>query len=111
MSRSVAALRAPAACSQKEEERPERVFRHYIGMAFGVRTRQAGMVFILITLFIDILGIGIIVPILPDLVKELLGRDGAQAAVYYGVIISTYATMQFLCAPVLGACARVHPGL
>ena len=61
------------------------------------------MVFILITLFIDILGIGIIVPILPDLVKELLGRDGAQAAVYYGVIISTYATMQFLCAPVLGA--------
>ena len=33
------------------------------------------MVFILITLFIDILGIGIIVPILPDLVKELLGRD------------------------------------
>ena len=62
------------------------------------------MVFILITLFIDILGIGIIVPILPDLVKELLGRDDApQAAVYYGVIISTYATMQFLCAPVLGA--------
>ena len=62
------------------------------------------MVFILVTLFIDILGIGIIVPILPDLVKELLGRDDApQAAVYYGVIISTYATMQFLCAPVLGA--------
>ena len=67
------------------------------------------MVFILITLFIDILGIGIIVPILPDLVKELLGRDDApQAAVYYGVIISTYATMQFLCAPVLGALSDRH---
>ena len=60
------------------------------------------MVFILVTLFIDILGIGIIIPILPELIKELLGSD-AQAAVYYGVIISTYATMQFLCAPVLGA--------
>jgi DHA1 family tetracycline resistance protein-like MFS transporter len=60
------------------------------------------MVFILVTLFIDILGIGIIIPILPELIKELLGND-AQAAVYYGVIISTYATMQFLCAPVLGA--------
>ena len=72
-------------------------------MAFGARTRQAGMVFILVTLFIDILGIGIIIPILPELIKELVGREDAQAAIYYGVIISTYATMQFLCAPVLGA--------
>jgi DHA1 family tetracycline resistance protein-like MFS transporter len=61
------------------------------------------MAFILVTLFIDILGIGIIVPILPGLIKELVGGDPAQAAVYYGVIISTYATMQFLFAPVLGA--------
>ena len=61
------------------------------------------MAFILVTLFIDILGIGIIVPILPVLVREFLGENDAQAAVYYGVIISTYATMQFLCAPVLGA--------
>ena len=72
-------------------------------MAFGARTRRAGMVFILVTLFIDILGIGIIVPILPELIKAFLGGNDAQAAVYYGVIISTYATMQFLCAPVLGA--------
>ena len=61
------------------------------------------MAFILVTLFIDILGIGIIVPILPGLIKELRGGDAVQAAVYYGVIISTYATMQFLFAPVLGA--------
>ena len=61
------------------------------------------MVFILVTLFIDILGIGIIIPILPGLIKELLRGDDGQAAVYYGVIISTYATTQFLCAPVLGA--------
>ena len=72
-------------------------------MANGARTRQAGMVFILVTLFIDILGIGIIVPILPELIKELLDVDFTQASLYYGVIISTYATMQFLCAPVLGA--------
>ena len=72
-------------------------------MELGVRTRQAGMFFILVTLFIDILGIGIIVPILPELIKEFLGGNDAQAAIYYGVIISTYATMQFLCAPILGA--------
>ena len=61
------------------------------------------MAFILVTLFIDILGIGIIVPLLPVLLREFLGGNNVQAAVYYGVIISTYATMQFLCAPVLGA--------
>ena len=61
------------------------------------------MAFILVTLFIDILGIGIIVPILPVLIREFLGGNNVQAAGYYGVIISTYATMQFLCAPVLGA--------
>ena len=66
------------------------------------------MAFILVTLFIDILGIGIIVPILPVLIREFLGGNNAQAAVYYGVIISTYATMQFLCAPVLGALSDRH---
>ena len=61
------------------------------------------MVFIFVTLFLDILGIGIIIPILPELIKEFLGGDVAQAGRYYGVIISVYATMQFLCAPILGA--------
>ena len=61
------------------------------------------MVFIFVTMFIDILGMGIIVPILPALVEEFRGGDAAQAAVSYGVIISIYATMQFLCAPILGA--------
>ena len=61
------------------------------------------MVFIFVTLFLDILGIGIIIPILPELIKEFLGGDVAQAGRYYGVIISVYAMMQFLCAPILGA--------
>ena len=61
------------------------------------------MVFIFVTLFLDILGIGIIIPILPELIKEFLGGDVAQTGRYYGVIISVYAMMQFLCAPILGA--------
>lgn len=85
--------------------------------------RQAAVVFILITLFIDILGIGIVIPVLPELVKELVGADSAVAAaesaagdttaapsedysragVYVGLIGSVYALMQFLFAPVLGA--------
>ena len=42
--------------------------------------RQAAMIFILITLFIDILGIGIIIPILPELIKEFVGGDTPPAS-------------------------------
>ena len=72
-------------------------------MAFGRRTRRAGMIFIFVTLFIDILGLGIIIPVLPELIKEFTAGDDSRAGLYYGVIIALYALMQFLCAPVLGA--------
>ncbi|MEM0925189.1 MAG: TCR/Tet family MFS transporter [Planctomycetota bacterium] len=66
------------------------------------RKRQAGILFIWVTLFIDILGIGIVIPVLPGLVEDLLGTGKANAAVFYGVIVASYATMQFLFAPILG---------
>ena len=61
------------------------------------------MIFIFVTLFIDILGLGIIIPVLPELIKEFTAGDDSRAGLYYGVIIALYALMQFLCAPVLGA--------
>lgn len=64
--------------------------------------RQPGMLFIWVTLFIDILGIGIVIPVLPKLVQELSGLDAAGASWYYGLIIASYATMQFFFAPILG---------
>ncbi len=72
-------------------------------MRFEARTRPAGMIFIFVTLFIDILGLGIIIPILPELVAQFLDGDIASTGRYYGIIISVYASMQFLFAPVLGA--------
>lgn len=65
--------------------------------------RPAAMAFILLTLLIDILAIGIIVPVLPELVKEFVGGDDAMAGWYVGVIGATYSLMQFFFAPVLGA--------
>ncbi len=61
------------------------------------------MAFILVTLVIDILGIGLIIPVLPELVKEFVGGDSALAGRYVGVIGASYALMQFFCAPILGA--------
>jgi DHA1 family tetracycline resistance protein-like MFS transporter len=68
-----------------------------------MRKRRASVVFVLITLFIDILGAGLVIPILPRLVQSLLGEDVSQASFVYGLLLSIYAVMQFLCAPFLGA--------
>lgn len=61
------------------------------------------MIFIFITIFVDILGIGIIIPVLPELVKHFVGGETAVASRYYGALAAVYAAMQFLFAPVLGA--------
>jgi len=61
------------------------------------------MAFIFITVLLDVIGLGIIIPILPQLVTELTGGDVAQAAFTYGFIVAVYALMQFLFAPVLGS--------
>ena len=66
--------------------------------------RQGGaIVFILITLFIDILGIGIVIPILPELVKQFVGGSTAEAGRYVGIIGASYSLMQFFFAPIMGA--------
>lgn len=64
--------------------------------------RQAAIPFILITILIDVLGIGLIVPILPDLIVEMSGGEVSQGSSVYGIFIAVYAAMQFLFAPILG---------
>jgi len=66
-------------------------------------SRKPAMVFVLVTLFLDILGIGLIIPILPMLVIKLKGGDLESAARSVGLLASLYGLMQFVFAPVLGA--------
>ena len=61
------------------------------------------MVFILITVFIDVLGIGIIIPILPELIREFTGGSTALAGRWFGILAAAYAVMQFFFAPILGS--------
>jgi DHA1 family tetracycline resistance protein-like MFS transporter len=51
---------------------------------------------------LDVLALGIIIPVFPRLVAEFLGRDRALGAEVYGLIATIWATMQFFCAPLLG---------
>lgn len=67
--------------------------------------KQAALGFIFITLLIDIIGFGIIIPVLPSLIQSLLhGTDEtiSQTATYGGWLVFAYASMQFLCSPIMG---------
>jgi DHA1 family tetracycline resistance protein-like MFS transporter len=66
--------------------------------------RSPAVFFIFITLLIDVTGFGIIIPVMPRLVLSLLdeGASLSLAATYGGWLITSYAVMQFFCAPIVG---------
>jgi DHA1 family tetracycline resistance protein-like MFS transporter len=66
------------------------------------RSRRAALSFIFITVLIDFIGFGIIIPVLPKLIAQLIHGTLSQAASYGGWLLFAYAFMQFLFAPVMG---------
>lgn len=60
------------------------------------------IIFILLTVMIDAMGIGLIIPVMPDLIQELGGGTLAQAAIWGGILSTTFAVMQFLFGPTMG---------
>lgn len=68
-----------------------------------MKERKPQLGFIFVTLLLDILGIGLIIPVLPKLVVQFTGNDMGSASSVYGVMVAVYALMQFVFAPVLGS--------
>jgi DHA1 family tetracycline resistance protein-like MFS transporter len=64
--------------------------------------RRAATTFVLVTVLLDTLGLGLLIPVAPRLVASFLGGSLAAASHYFGVLVSLYAAMQFLFAPVVG---------
>ena len=64
--------------------------------------RQAAIAFIFITVVLDVLAMGIIIPILPRLIQDFLQGDTARAAEMFGVFATVWALMQFFCSPIIG---------
>lgn len=65
--------------------------------------KQAAMSFILITILIDVIGLGIVIPVLPRLIEQLTGNGITQAASKGSWLLFAYALMQFLFSPLIGA--------
>lgn len=64
--------------------------------------KKAALGFIFVTLLIDVTGLGIIIPVLPTLIKQLINGNLSHAAEYGGWLTLAYALTQFIFAPVLG---------
>jgi DHA1 family tetracycline resistance protein-like MFS transporter len=64
--------------------------------------RPAALAFIFVTILIDVIGIGVIIPVLPTLIEQLTGEGVSQASRYAGWLSFAYAAAQFFFAPVMG---------
>ena len=64
--------------------------------------RSPALGFIFVTLLIDVIGLGIIIPVMPKLISELTGDSISAASRDGGWLLFAYASMQFLCAPIIG---------
>jgi DHA1 family tetracycline resistance protein-like MFS transporter len=65
--------------------------------------RRAAVLFILITVTLDMLAMGMIAPVLPRLVTQFLGGNQTRAAEMYGIFATVWALGQFFFSPVLGS--------
>jgi DHA1 family tetracycline resistance protein-like MFS transporter len=64
---------------------------------------KAALAFILVTVGLDVIALGIIIPVLPKLVESMAGGDTVRAAELFGVFGTAWALMQLVSSPVLGA--------
>lgn len=65
--------------------------------------RRAALAFIFITVLLDILAFGMIIPVLPHLIASFLGGNVSKAALWYGWFATVFMLMQFVCSPIQGA--------
>ncbi len=71
-------------------------------------TDKRALYLVLAVLAIDAIGIGIVFPILPDLMAKVGAVDNAQGSVWGGVLMASYAAAQFLFAPIVGSLSDAH---
>src|SRR6185436_3182244 len=67
-----------------------------------MKSRKAAVIFIFITVVLDMLAIGLIAPVLPKLVLTFLNNDMRRAANWNGIFLTVFAAMQFFFSPVIG---------
>lgn len=71
-------------------------------MSGGLRANRPAVAFILITAILDIMAMGLVIPVLPPLIEQFVGSN-AGAGEINGALVALWAAMQFLCSPLIGS--------
>jgi DHA1 family tetracycline resistance protein-like MFS transporter len=66
------------------------------------RHHRPAVAFILVTAVLDVMAMGLVIPVLPALIEEFAGSN-ASAGIWNGVLVALWAAMQFLCSPIIGS--------
>jgi DHA1 family tetracycline resistance protein-like MFS transporter len=64
--------------------------------------RPAAVRFIFLTVVMDVIAMGIIIPVLPGLIRDFVQGDPVRGAYWYGIFGTVWALMQFFCSPIIG---------
>lgn len=68
-----------------------------------MRNKNASLLFIFVTILIDVIGVGIVIPVMPGLVSQLAHVSISEASFYSGWLLFAYASMQFVFSPTMGS--------
>jgi DHA1 family tetracycline resistance protein-like MFS transporter len=68
----------------------------------GRANRRAALAFIYVTIVLDTLALGILIPVLPPLLRDFVSGDKVVAAATYGLLVTIWGLMQFLFSPLIG---------
>lgn len=71
-------------------------------MSGSTKNSKNALIFVMITVMINSIGFGIMVPVLPNLIKELTGLENSEAVLHSGLLTLTFAFFQFICMPIIG---------
>jgi MFS transporter, DHA1 family, tetracycline resistance protein len=69
----------------------------------GTSKANSGFIFVFVTVALDMLAMGLVIPVLPNLVNQMTGGDISEASKYIGLFSVGWATMQFIFMPIAGA--------
>src|SRR5947199_9612392 len=67
-----------------------------------MKSRRAAVIFVFVTVVLDMLALGLVAPVLPKLLLSFLNNDMKRAADWNGIFLTVFAAMQFFFSPVIG---------
>src|SRR5213596_3237833 len=67
-----------------------------------MKNRRAAIPFIFVTVMLDMVALGLIAPVLPNLILSFVNNDMARTAIWNGIFLTVFAAMQFFFSPVIG---------